>query len=170
MEENKTDWKSMLGLALIFAIVAFMLFRNQDETKEVEAAETTTEKTSEVATAPVIVTNDSIATPVQAQGQVIEFNNELIDFKINTKGALIDEALLKNYKTYDSLPVYLVKGGDHKFDLEFMTKDGRKLRTRDMVFTAQESMNGKNKVLSLTANPANGASIEFVMSCSLQIT
>ncbi|MEN8815921.1 MAG: membrane protein insertase YidC [Nonlabens sp.] len=161
MEENKTDWKSMLGLALIFAIVAFMLFRNQDETKEVEAAETTTEKTSEVATAPVIVTNDSIATPVQAQGQVIEFNNELIDFKINTKGALIDEALLKNYKTYDSLPVYLVKGGDHKFDLEFMTKDGRKLRTRDMVFTAQESMNGKNKVLSLTANPANGASIEF---------
>ncbi|WP_298956076.1 membrane protein insertase YidC [uncultured Nonlabens sp.] len=160
MEEKKTDWKSMLGLALIFGIVAFMLFRNQEDQQETENTSQTSEVISN-SSQPVKLLNNTALTPENSQGQVIEFNNELIDFKINTKGALIDEALLKNFKTYDSLPVYLVKGGDHKFDLEFMTKDGRKLRTRDMVFTAQESMNGKNKVLSLTANPASGASIEF---------
>lgn len=160
MEEKKTDWKSMLGLALIFGIVAFMLFRNQEDKALEDQSTATTEITTDTV-APVSITNDTSTANVNSAGEVLEFNNELVDFKINTKGALINEALLKSFKTYDSLPVYLVKGGDHQFDLEFMTKDGRKLHTKDMVFTPVASQNGKNKVLSLTATPASGASIEF---------
>ena len=160
MEEKKTDWKSMLGLALIFGIVAFMLFRNQEDNALEDQSTATTEITTDTV-APVSITNDTSTANVNSAGEVLEFNNELVDFKINTKGALINEALLKSFKTYDSLPVYLVKGGDHQFDLEFMTKDGRKLHTKDMVFTPVASQNGKNKVLSLTATPASGASIEF---------
>ena len=163
MEEQKTDWKSMLGLALIFGIVAFMFLRNQEEPQITEEEQTTTEATSEVtsSTSTNLVPNDSISIPASNTGKEIQFNSDLVDFKINTKGAYISEALLKKFKTYDSLPVYLVKGGDHKFDLKFMTKDGRTLHTQDMIFTAQESMNGANKVLSLKANPASGASLEF---------
>jgi YidC/Oxa1 family membrane protein insertase len=160
MEEKKTDWKSMLGLAIIFAIVAFMLFRNQEEKKQVEESTPATEIAAETSS-PAAVQNDVAATPVASKGEVIEFNNNLIDFKINTKGALINEALLKSFKTYDSLPVYLVKGGDHQFDLEFMTKDGRKLHTEDLIFTPTTSQNGKNKVLSLKTDVGNGGSIEF---------
>jgi YidC/Oxa1 family membrane protein insertase len=160
MEEKKTDWKSMLGLAIIFAIVAFMLFRNQEEKKQVEESISATEIAAETSS-PAAVQNDVAATPVASKGEVIEFNNNLIDFKINTKGALINEALLKSFKTYDSLPVYLVKGGDHQFDLEFMTKDGRKLHTEDLIFTPTTSQNGKNKVLSLKTDVGNGGSIEF---------
>lgn len=160
MEEKKTDWKSMLGLALIFAIVAFMLFRNQAEKKQVEESTPATEIVAE-APSTAVVQNDVPATPVASEGEVIEFNNNLVDFKINTKGALINEALLKSFKTYDSLPVYLVKGGDHKFDLEFMTKDGRKLHTKDLIFTPTTSQNGDNEVLSLKADVGNGGSIEF---------
>lgn len=162
MEEKKTDWKSMLGLAIIFAIVAFMLFRNQEEKKQVEESTPATEIAAETSSpTPDVVQNDVAATTVASQGEVIEFNNNLVDFKINTKGALINEALLKSFKTYDSLPVYLVKGGDHKFDLELMTKDGRKLHTADLIFTPTTSQNGKNKVLSLKADVGNGGSIEF---------
>ncbi|WP_405369214.1 membrane protein insertase YidC [Nonlabens sp. Asnod2-A12] len=159
MEEKKTDWKSMLGLALIFGIVAFMLFRNQEDQQGTEDTSQTSEVVSN-SNQPVTL-NDTALTPGDSKGEVLEFNNNLVDFKINTKGALIDEALLKSFKTYDSLPVYLVKGGDHNFDLEFMTKDGRKVHTKDMVFTPKTSQNGANKVLSLTASPASGASIEF---------
>ncbi|WP_405377588.1 membrane protein insertase YidC [Nonlabens sp. Asnod3-A02] len=159
MEEKKTDWKSMLGLALIFGIVVFMLFRNQEDQQETEDRSQTSEVVSN-SNQPVTL-NDTALTPGGSKGEVLEFNNNLVDFKINTKGALIDEALLKSFKTYDSLPVYLVKGGDHNFDLEFMTKDGRKVHTKDMVFTPKTSQNGANKVLSLTASPASGASIEF---------
>ena len=159
MEEKKTDWKSMLGLALIFGIVVFMLFRNQEDQQETEDTSQTSEVVSN-SNQPVTL-NDTALTPGGSKGEVLEFNNNLVDFKINTKGALIDEALLKSFKTYDSLPVYLVKGGDHQFDLEFMTKDGRKVHTKDMVFTPKTSQNGANKVLSLTASPASGATIEF---------
>ncbi|MEO9954546.1 membrane protein insertase YidC [Nonlabens sp.] len=159
MEEKKTDWKSMLGLALIFGIVLFMLFRNQEDQQETEDSSPTSEVVSS-SNEPVTL-NDTALAPVNAQGEVLEFNNNLVDFKINTKGALINEALLKSFKTYDSLPVYLVKGGDHNFDLEFTTKDGRKVHTKDMVFTPKTSQNGANKVLSLTASPASGATIEF---------
>jgi YidC/Oxa1 family membrane protein insertase len=160
MEEKKTDWKSMLGLALIFAIVAFMLFRNQEEKKQVEESTPATEIAAETAST-VVVQSDVPATSVASEGEVIQFNNNLVDFKINTKGALINEALLKSFKTYDSLPVYLVKGGDHKFDLEFMTTDGRKLHTQDLIFTPTSSQNGDNEVLSLKADVGNGGSIEF---------
>ncbi|AUC79508.1 membrane protein insertase YidC [Nonlabens sp. MB-3u-79] len=160
MEEKKTDWKSMLGLAIIFAIVAFMLFRNQAEKKQVEESTPATEIAAETPSTAV-VQNDVPATSVASEGEVIQFNNNLVDFKINTKGALINEALLKSFKTYDSLPVYLVKGGDHKFDLEFMTKDGRKLHTQDLIFTPTSSQNGENEVLSLKADVGNGGSIEF---------
>jgi len=160
MEEKKTDWKSMLGLALIFAIVAFMLFRNQAEKKQVEEPTPATEIAAETPSTSVIQ-NELPATPVASEGEVIEFNNNLVDFKINTKGALINEALLKNFKTYDSLPVYLVKGGDHKFDLELMTKDGRQLHTQDLIFTPVISQNGDNDVLSLKADVGNGGTIEF---------
>jgi YidC/Oxa1 family membrane protein insertase len=160
MEEKKTDWKSMLGLALIFAIVAFMLFRNQEEKKQVEESTPATEIAAETAST-VVVQSDVPATSVASEGEVIQFNNNLVNFKINTKGALINEALLKSFKTYDSLPVYLVKGGDHKFDLEFMTTDGRKLHTQDLIFTPTSSQNGDNEVLSLKADVGNGGSIEF---------
>jgi YidC/Oxa1 family membrane protein insertase len=160
MEEKKTDWKSMLGLALIFAIVAFMLFRNQEEKKQVEESTPATEIAAET-TSTVVVQSDVPASSVASEGEVIQFNNNLVDFKINTKGALINEALLKSFKTYDSLPVYLVKGGDHKFDLEFMTTDGRKLHTQDLIFTPTSSQNVDNEVLSLKADVGNGGSIEF---------
>jgi YidC/Oxa1 family membrane protein insertase len=160
MEEKKTDWKSMLGLALIFAIVAFMLFRNQEEKKQVEESTPATEIAAETMST-VVVQSDVPATSVASEGEVIQFNNNLVDFKINTKGALINEAWLKSFKTYDSLPVYLVKGGDHKFDLEFMTTDGRKLHTQDLIFTPTSSQNGDNEVLSLKADVGNGGSIEF---------
>jgi YidC/Oxa1 family membrane protein insertase len=160
MEEKKTDWKSMLGLALIFAIVAFMLFRNQEEKKQVEESTPATEIAAET-TSTVVVQSDVPASSVASEGEVIQFNNNLVNFKINTKGALINEALLKSFKTYDSLPVYLVKGGDHKFDLEFMTTDGRKLHTQDLIFTPTSSQNGDNEVLSLKADVGNGGSIEF---------
>jgi YidC/Oxa1 family membrane protein insertase len=161
MEEKKTDWKSMLGFALILGIVGFMLIRNQEENSVVEENTRGTEIADETLS-PIIPVKEALSnTPVPSQGEVLVFSNELVDFKINTKGALINEALLKSFKTYDSLPVYLVKGGDHQFDLEFMTKDGRKVHTKDMIFTPTASQNGDSQVLSLKTDLGNGGFIEF---------
>jgi len=43
-----------------------------------------------------------------------------LSLKINNRGGYIEEALLKNFKTYDSIPLYLIKDGKNaSFNLNF---------------------------------------------------
>lgn len=167
MEEKKTDWKTMLGMTLIFGILMYMFLQNQSETAADDNA-TTTEQVAAVETSDVealqVIPQDSTSQSMSAgtaDSQTLEFSNNLVDFKINTKGALITEALIKNYKTYDSLPVYLARKNDHLLDLEFATKDGRTIHTKDLIFTPEKSRNGENEVLSLKWNKGADQYLEF---------
>jgi YidC/Oxa1 family membrane protein insertase len=166
MEEKKTDWKTILGMTLIFAILMFTFVYNKEDEQPVEQK---TESVQIEDDAPVVaasqeaqmVTTDSTAVqPAAAIGQVITLSNELVDLKFNTKGAYITEAHLKKFHTYDSLPVYLAKGNDHSFDLVLTAKDGRKIHTKDLVFQATESTNGENQVVTFKA-PVGSGSIEY---------
>ncbi|MGJ8684726.1 MAG: membrane protein insertase YidC [Nonlabens sp.] len=173
MEQKPIDWKSIIGMGLIAAIFLFWMSQSKEEVAETNP-ETTTElgtTTTETSTTPQLTSNDStaVASPASngvfqaGSSEVITFENEVIEFKIDSKGALIQEALLKSFKTYDSLPVYLAKPNekDHQLDLEFVTSDGRKMHTKDMTFTPSQSMNGANKVLSFKANVGTGQFLEF---------
>lgn len=173
MEQKPIDWKSIIGMGLIALIFLFWMSQTKEQIPEANS-ETTTEAAGTVATTtstPQLTPNDSTAviTPVNngvfqsGSSEVITFENDLIEFKIDSKGALIQEALLKSFKTYDSLPVYLAKPNekDHQLDLEFVTSDGRNMHTKDMTFTPSQSMNGANKVLSFKANVGPAQFLEF---------
>jgi YidC/Oxa1 family membrane protein insertase len=47
--------------------------------------------------------------------------NELIKLSIDNKGGQIKEALLKNFKTHDSLPLYMIKDNNSSFNINFGT-------------------------------------------------
>jgi YidC/Oxa1 family membrane protein insertase len=164
MEEKKTDWKSILGMTLIFGILMWTFVYNQDELPAEQPTETV--QIEDDATAaftsqqPETSVSDSTAIQPAAASQVVTLSNDLLDLKFNTKGAYITEALLKKFHTYDSLPVYLAKGNDHSFDLVLTAKDGRKIHTEDLVFQVTESTNGENKVLIFKA-PVGSGSIEY---------
>ena len=162
MEENKTDWKQILGMSLIFAILMYMFFMNKEEVQE-QKPNTTTEQSisnnDQLVADGLTVVNDSINPSNSAE--TLSYQTELVDYKFSTKGAYLTQAELLKFKTYDSLPVYLVNDGDMRLNLTFMTKDGRKLNTADMLFTPQQSMNGENKVFNFVATPGNNAKIEF---------
>ncbi|SCY16154.1 protein translocase subunit yidC [Nonlabens sp. Hel1_33_55] len=165
MEEKKTDWKTLLGMTLIFGILMWTFLYNQEETQPIE--ETGTEQAINVEDdAPIATAVDTTAvvtdsTQQAAQvGKQVTLSNDLLELKFNTKGAIIETALLKKFKTFDSLPVYLAKENDHSFDLILKAKDGREIHTKDLVFNATESTNGSNKVLALTA-PVGSGSIEY---------
>ncbi len=164
MEEKKTDWKTLLGMTLIFGILMFTFVYNQDEipqepatSEQTEVATQTSSNTSSATQDQDNTVVDSTYTAPEPQGKIINLSNDLLALKINTKGALITEALLKKFQTFDSLPVYLVKENDHAFNLELTTTDGRIINSRDLVFNAQQSMNGLNQVLLLTAPVGNGS-------------
>lgn len=168
MEQKPIDWKSIVGIVLIGIILIFWMSQNQEEVVET-APETTTEASAPSGSPTPQVTSTEVTAPVNngvfqaGSSEIITFENDLIEFKIDSKGALIQEALLKSFKTYDSLPVYLAKFNekDHQLDLEFVTTDGRKMHTKDMTFTPSQSMNGANQVLSFKANVSTGQFLEF---------
>jgi YidC/Oxa1 family membrane protein insertase len=55
--------------------------------------------------------------------------NDLVRIKVANKGGQITEVLLKNYKTYDQKPLYVIKDQNALFNLSFATLDNRNLQT-----------------------------------------
>jgi len=183
MEEKKLDVNSIIGFVLIFGILIFMFYQNKPTPEELEeqakqeqvdtevAQEETTEKTI-VEESPALNLADSIAvsnyksqigafgftTPSDAT-TVLE--NEVLYLRVSNKGGHIVEAKMKNFVTYDSIPVYLIKDGNASFGLNFSTSDNRVLNTKDLYFEPSLSNSGNNQVLSLKAKVSNNQYLEY---------
>ncbi|MFT7188033.1 MAG: YidC/Oxa1 family membrane protein insertase, partial [Sediminicola sp.] len=147
MEEKKFDVKSIIGFVLIFGILIFMFYQNQPTPEEleaqkakqeqVEAQSKVAESTKEIKTVETGVNlqdSTSVAGYKNAVG-AFGFNspsdattvleNDLVVLKVSNKGGQIVEARMKNFVTYDSIPVYLVKDGNASFDIMFKTNENR---------------------------------------------
>lgn len=86
--------------------------------------------------------------------------NDLIELKINNKGGYIEEATLKNYKTFDSIPVYLIKDGNASFNIQFQAEN-RTLNTKDLFFEPTLTKNGENTVLSMKLKVSADKYLEY---------
>ena len=71
--------------------------------------------------------------------------SDLLKLKISSKGGRVWSVQLKNYKTYDSLPLILYKGDSTVFGFEFNTEDLRVLNTADLMFVPV-GLDGKDSV------------------------
>ncbi len=183
MEEKKLDINTIIGFVLIFGILIFWFYQNQPTPEELaaekakqEQVEAEAQKATPVAQeekAPAQLNmQDSTAVAIY-QGSIGAFGftapregttvleNELLYLEINNKGGQIVEARMKQFKTYDSVPVYLVKDGNANFELNFSTSDNRVLSTKELYFEPSLSNNGDNQVLSMKAKVANDKFLEY---------
>lgn len=87
--------------------------------------------------------------------------NKLLKLTIDNKGGQIVEALVKSYKTYDSLPLYLIKDNNASFNINFGTTDNRILNTKDLLFTPTLAKNGENDVLSMKLKVSETQFLEY---------
>ncbi len=184
MEEKKLDINSIIGFVLIFGILVFWMYQNQPTPEELEAQKAKQEqldKQSETnatvaeqakPSVPVINLQDSIAvatykSSIGAFAYTVPtdgnntLENELLYLEIANKGGQIIEAKMKQFNTYDSIPVYLVKEGNAEFGLTFSTSDNRVLNTKDLYFEPTLTKNGANQVLSLKAKVASDKFLEY---------
>ena len=88
-------------------------------------------------------------------------NNDLL-LEVNPKGGLLTLVRLKEYTDYLDQPLELVKEGNNAFNVQFTTKDGRRLNTKDFYFSPQLSTDNGKQVLSLKAAVAPNQYLEFV--------
>ena len=183
MEEKKIDINSIIGFVLIFGILIFMFYQNRPTPEEVEAEKAKQEQLVEKAEAQMpeekaapetskINLQDSSAV-ADYQGKIGAFGftkpsdgttklqNDLVYLEISNKGGQIIEARMKQFHTYDSIPVYLIRDGNASFGLEFSTSDNRTLNTKDLYFEPSLSESNGNQVLSMKAKAGPDKFLEY---------
>ena len=185
MEEKKLDINSIIGFVLIFGILLFWFYQTQPTPEELEAqqaeqqrieaaaeAEKEAQKAAPITEQKTLDLQDS-TTLANYQNNIGSFSytspeegttvleNDLVYLEINNKGGQVSQARMKNFVTYDSIPVYLVKDGNAVFGIEFSTTDNRVLRSEDLYFEPSMTSSGDNQVLSMKAKIAADKYLEY---------
>lgn len=91
--------------------------------------------------------------------ETIALENELLEVKFNTKGGHLTYARLKEYVTYDSLPLVLFDEEQTKFNLTLITATNKVLNSSDLYFTPIKS---DNNSLTMRLNAGEGAYLDFI--------
>lgn len=192
MEEKKLDVNSLIGFGLIFVILIYMFYINQPTEAELAAkkiaeteaaaqassdAEQALNPGSSLSGMPA-VSNDispTDSTAVQAYGASVgafaatkiipgssRLENTLLALEVAHKGGQLVLAENKKYKTYDSVPVYLIKDGNALFNISFTTQDNRLLETKDLYFEPSLSSEDGKEVLTMKAKVSENEYLMFV--------
>ena len=177
MEQKKFDLNSFIGMLLLGGILLWWM-----NTRKPEVTPETTTKTEQVSENSA-TQNNLTETPIlndslqqialknrlgafaygasTSKNGITAIENDLVKLTIDNKGGQITEALIKNFKTYDSLPLYLVKDKNASFNINFGTTDNRILNTKDLLFTPTLTKNGDSQILSMKLKVSETQFLEY---------
>ncbi len=92
--------------------------------------------------------------------KTFKLENELVELTFSNKGGKIISARLKEYTSYDSLPLMLFDKDEASFGLTLVTANNRVINTGDMFFEPSVSTDGKSLTMKLSAG--EGRFLDFV--------
>jgi YidC/Oxa1 family membrane protein insertase len=180
MEQKKFDINSFIGMILLGGILLYWMNSNKpDETidavTKTEQVVSTSENTTNTDTQnKPVFENDSLKqvafnnklglfahSAINGVEGTSILENELVKLTINNKGGQIIEAQIKNYKTHDSLPLYMIKNKNASFNINFGTTDNRILNTKDLFFEPTISKNGESTIISMKLKVADSQFLEY---------
>ena len=188
MEEKSFDFKTILGFILIFVLLLWVMNNNKPTEEELAKRKAQQEqaaaqaKNNEQATAVTTMPQgttptDSVALAQykatlgafaysaslpSAQGGVTILENKDLKLTISNKGGEIQEALLKRFETYDTLPVYLIKDKNASFALNFVTTQNQKLNTQHLYFEPSVSEKEGKKIVSMKLKTSETTFLEYL--------
>lgn len=189
MEEKKLDKNTIIGFALIFLILIWIMFNSQKQAEKEQAEKAKQEKidklqkSKEVATKQIATTvvDTTISDTVKLQklqaslgafaysGTVAKdgftvLENDLVKLTISNKGGYISEAVLKKYEKFrkgSGQLVELIKNNNASLNIQLQTRDNRTLSTKDMFFEPTLTTVGANKVLSMKLKSGANEYLEY---------
>ena len=181
MEQKKFDLNSFIGMILLAGIAFWWINSNKPDetidtstkTEQVVDATKNTSNTITEKTLPVFA-NDSLKqvaftnklgsfaqSAINGTEGTSVLENELVKLTISNKGGQIIEAQIKNYKTHDSLPLYMIKDKNASFNINFSTTENRTLNTTDLFFDPTISKNGENTIVSMKLKVSDTQFLEY---------
>ena len=182
MEQKKFDVNSFIGMILLGGIIYWWMSTQEptiDTTNDTTDTEIVTSpesnnNTSNAFANTTAIENDSIKqlslknqlgafaeSAINASEGFSVLENEVVKLTINNKGGQIKEALVKNFKTYDSLPLYLIKDNNASFNINFGTTDNRILNTKDLFFAPTLTTNGDIQIVSMKLKVSETQFLEY---------
>ena len=142
------------------------------QTQQPEIPQTAGDTTAGTTQVKPIATPDSTAlgvfsTSAKGDNEFYTIENDLITLTVSSKGGRAWSALLKDYRTHDSLPVILFKGDSTVFGYKFFTVDNKLINTNDLYFKAENYtgpilVTDQSSSLTMRLPAENGAFIEYV--------
>ena len=180
MEEKKFDINSFIGMILIGAILLWWTNSSlpevepQDASTSEKVIDSTNNTTNNDQTLNSTIISDSLkkvdiqnrlgafaASSINGTEGTTVLENDVLLLKINNKGGQIAEAIIKGFKTYDSLPLYMIKDNNANFNINFGTTDNRILNTKELFFEPSYTKNGENQVLSMKLKVSDTQFLEY---------
>ena len=171
MEEKKFDLKSIIGFVLIFILLLWVMNNNRPTQEELAKRKAEQEQaakannpqnnTATAATADLGAFAYSNAQPTAKDGLTV-IENKDVKLTINNKGGDLKEVLLKQFKTYESMPVYLIKDKNAIFALNFKTTQGQELNTQQLYFEPSLSQKDGKQLLSMKVKTGENSYLEYV--------
>ena len=171
MEEKKFDLKSIIGFVLIFILLLWVMNNNRPtqeelakrkaEQEQAAATKNPQNNTATAATADLGAFAYSNAQPTAKDGVTV-IENKDVKLTINNKGGDLKEVLLKQFKTYESMPVYLIKDKNAIFALNFKTTQGQELNTQQLYFEPSLSQKDGKQLLSMKVKTGENSYLEYV--------
>ncbi len=178
MEEKKFDATSFIGMLLLGGIMLWWMNTNKPKVATEEETKTTKQIIDSVKPQKTLTennfANDSLrqiaiknklgafaVSGLIAKEATSTIENELVKLTISNKGGQITEALVKKFKTHDSLPIYLIKDNNAFFNISFGTTNNRTFNTQDLFFEPTLTKNGENSILSMKLKVSDAKFLEY---------
>lgn len=182
MENKKLDLNSIIGFALIFGILIWIMYSNQPSSEEIAAEKAKKEQVlnqekiesltpKEAVTLPVAeLSQDSSSVTlagiaeVDANGTTV-LENDLLKLTIANKGGYIVEAVVKNFERLEKgsgQTVKIINDNNANLNIKLQSQDKRLLETKDMLFVPTLSKVGENQVLTMRLKAGPAEFLEFV--------
>lgn len=188
MEEKKFDLNSIIGFALIFGILMWIMYQNQPTEQEVAAEKAKKEQVDAVAKTPASVQTPAAvdttqtdstqlaklkgtlgnfaysATLPSAKNDFTTIENDLLSLKIANKGGYIVDATLKQFEQFEKGSGSLVKiiqENNASLNLKLQTKDNRALDTKNLYFEPTLTKEGENQVLTMRLKSSANTFLEY---------
>ncbi|WP_353086701.1 membrane protein insertase YidC [Flavobacterium sp.] len=188
MEEKKFDKNSVIGFALLFVLILWMMYNSSQEQQKAQTGKATTAQKSTPkkdtpAAKPALPTDTTAtdsnavkaaeskfgkfayaATLPSAKGGTTVLENDLVKIVVANQGGAVQQVTLKKFEKFRKNSGQLVQLVDQKnaqFNLEVKTTDNRVLQTKDLFFEPQLTKVGADQVLSMKLKAGPNAFLEY---------
>ena len=91
----------------------------------------------------------------------VHIDSEDLSLKIDSKGGMISEVLLKKFNDYKGDSLYLVKNGNHNFSIQFVTSEGKTVNSKNLFFDPKIIYNNDETKVTMSLEISNKKFLNF---------